>query len=112
METKRFSSAEDFENTVKHGVTLVDFNAPWCGPCKAQEPIVQELSKQYSGKAVIAEMNIDENQQIAVDLGIQSIPTLAIFEIGKEVKRFVGLQSAKTLSQAIEERLTRTVHET
>ena len=82
---------------------MVDFNAPWCGPCRAQEPIIQQLSEQFTGKAIIAEMNIDDNQETAVALGIQSIPTLAVFKNGKEVQRFVGLQSSKTLTQALEE---------
>ena len=105
MDTKQINSNEDFKNSISNGVTLVDFNAPWCGPCRAQEPIIHELSQQFTGKATIAEMNIDENQETAVKLGIQSIPTLALFKDGNEIRRFVGLQSAKTLSSAIEENL-------
>lgn len=105
MDTRQINSSEEFENSISNGVTLVDFNAPWCGPCRAQEPIIHELSQQFTGKATIAEMNIDENQETAVKLGIQSIPTLALFKDGQEIKRFVGLQSARTLSNAIEENL-------
>ena len=105
MQTKQLTSSEEFETAIKEGVTLVDFNAPWCGPCRAQEPIVQQLSAQFNDKAIIAEMNIDQNQQTAVKLGIQSIPTLALFKNGKEVQRFVGLQPAKTLAEAIEANL-------
>jgi thioredoxin 1 len=61
------------------------------------------LSEEFTGQVTIAEMNIDENQETAVELGIQSIPTLAVFKNGKEVQRFVGLQSSKTLTQALEE---------
>ena len=70
-----------------------------------QVPIIQQLSEQFEGKALIAEMNIDENRETAVKMGIQSIPTLAVFKNGKEIQRFVGLQSQDTLSKAIEEML-------
>ncbi len=102
MEAKKIINEEEFNNTIKNGVSLIDFNAPWCAPCRAQGPIVQQLSEQFEERAVIAEMNIDENQQTAMKLGIQSIPTLAIFKNGKEIQRFIGLQSQDTLSAAIE----------
>ena len=101
METRVLATTEEFKRFIAEGVSLVDFNAPWCGPCRSQEPIIQELSREFTGKAAIAEMNIDDNQETAVELGIQSIPTLAVFKNGKEVQRFVGLQSSKTLSQAL-----------
>ncbi len=102
MEAKKIINEEEFNNTIENGVSLIDFNAPWCAPCRAQGPIVQQLSEQFEERAVIAEMNIDENQQTAMKLGIQSIPTLAIFKNGKEIQRFIGLQSQDTLSAAIE----------
>ena len=105
MEATKNLSAENFENAIENGVSLVDFNAPWCAPCRMQVPIIQQLSEQFEGKALIAEMNIDENRETAVKMGIQSIPTLAVFKNGKEIKRFVGLQSQDTLSKAIEEML-------
>lgn len=102
MEAKKIINEEEFNNAIENGVSLIDFNAPWCAPCRAQGPIVQQLSEQFEKRAVIAEMNIDENQQTAMKLGIQSIPTLAIFKNGKEVQRFIGLQSQDMLSAAIE----------
>jgi thioredoxin 1 len=102
MEAKKIINEEEFNNAIENGVSLIDFNAPWCAPCRAQGPIVQQLSKKFEERAVIAEMNIDENQQTAMNLGIQSIPTLAIFKNGKEIQRFIGLQSQDTLSAAIE----------
>ena len=95
-------SADDFEIAIKNGVTLVDFNAPWCAPCRAQEPILAKLATQFEGKAQIAAMNIDNNREAAGKLGIQSIPTLIIFKNGKEIQRFVGLQSENTLADVIE----------
>jgi thioredoxin 1 len=102
MEAKKIINEEEFNNAIENGVSLIDFNAPWCAPCRAQGPIVQQLSEQFEERAVIAEMNIDENQQTAMKLGIQSIPTLAIFKNGKEIQRFIGLQSQDALSAAIE----------
>lgn len=105
MKTRQLATTEEFESAIKSGVSLIDFNAPWCGPCRAQEPIIRQLGKDFSGRATIAEMNIDENQKTAVKLGIQSIPTMAVFKDGIEIKRFVGLQTARTLSRTIEEHL-------
>lgn len=105
MDATKILSAEDFENAIENGVSLVDFNAPWCAPCRMQGSIIQQLSEQFEGKALIAEMNIDENRETAVKMGIQSIPTLAFFKNGKEIQRFVGLQSQDTLSKTIEEML-------
>lgn len=102
MEAKKIINEEEFNNAIENGVSLIDFNAPWCAPCRAQGPIVQQLSEQFEKRAVIAEMNIDENQQTAMKIGIQSIPTLAIFKNGKEIQRFIGLQSQDALSAAIE----------
>ena len=105
MKTKLLTTSEEFEDVIKNGVSLIDFNAPWCGPCRAQEPIIQQLLEDFSGRAVISKINVDENQETAVKLGIQSIPTITVFKDGIEVNRFVGLQSAQTFSKAIEEHL-------
>jgi len=105
MEALQISDSQNFQNTIKEGVTLLDFNAPWCAPCRAQSPIINDLAEKYQGKAVIAEMNIDKNQEEANRLGIRSIPTLAIFKDGEEVERFVGLQTGEALSGAIEKAL-------
>ncbi|OEU67318.1 MAG: thiol reductase thioredoxin [Desulfobacterales bacterium PC51MH44] len=103
MDAKKISSTVEFEKAIEDGVSLIDFNAPWCAPCRAQEPIIQRLSEQFEGKALVAEMNIDENQDTAMKLGIRSIPTLAVFKNGEEIQRFVGLQFQDTLFKAIEE---------
>jgi len=95
-------SSDDFETAIKNGVTLIDFNAPWCAPCRAQEPILAKLATQFEEKAQVSAMNIDNNREIAGKLGIQSIPTLIIFKNGKEIQRFVGLQSENTLADVIE----------
>jgi len=106
MEPKVISSPQEFNSAIQDGVTLIDFNAPWCGPCKAQEPILKEIMNQFADRATIAAMNVDENQEIAVQLGIQSIPTLALFKNGQEIKRLIGLQSQTMLTSVIENALS------
>lgn len=76
---------------------LVDFWAPWCGPCQVMGPIVDQLSKTLEGKVKIGKMNVDENSDTAAKFGIMSIPALKIFKDGKVVKEFVGVQSAGVL---------------
>ncbi|MBI9084023.1 MAG: thioredoxin [Desulfobacterales bacterium] len=95
------STQDDFEKIVEAGITLVDFNAPWCDPCRAQEPILEEIEKNFQGRANIAKVDIDKSREIALNLGIQSIPTIILFKGGEEVGRFVGLQTVRTLSQAL-----------
>jgi thioredoxin 1 len=103
MAEKELNGRSDLEKIIQQGVTLVDFNAPWCAPCRAQAPILNEVGERYNGKADIATMNIDNNSDVALNLGIQSIPTLIIFKDGLEVGRFVGLQKAETLKQAMDQ---------
>jgi len=81
--------------------TLVDFWAPWCGPCRMVAPIVEDLAKTYDGRAVVAKINTDENIQVATDLGIMGIPTLILFKGGQEVDRVVGFAPR----HALEDRL-------
>ncbi len=102
MNKNPLTSLKDFDDTLLKGVTLIDFSAPWCGPCRDQEPIINDVRKAFNGKAIVAKVNIDENPKIAMDLGIQSIPTLILFKYGKEVGRFIGLQAKNTLNNALE----------
>jgi thioredoxin 1 len=81
----------DFETLAAGDTPLfVDFWAPWCGPCRIIGPIVEELAPSYDGKAVIAKMNVDENQNVPQRFGVTSIPTLIMFKNGKVVDRVVG----------------------
>jgi len=77
----------------KHPLLIVDFWAPWCGPCRLVSPIISELSKELAGKAVFGKLNVDENPMIATTFGIQSIPTIAIFKNGKAVDGIIGAAS-------------------
>ena len=82
---------ENFDKTINDTETaLVDFWAPWCGPCKMLGPVFEEAEKEVNGKAVLAKVNVDEQQDLAVRFGVTSIPTLILFKNGKEVKRSLG----------------------
>jgi thioredoxin 1 len=81
----------NFANEIsKYPIMLVDFWAPWCGPCRMVSPIIEQLSREYSGKVAFGKVNVDENERIATSFGIQSIPTLMIFRNGKAVDVMVG----------------------
>ena len=84
---------------------LVDFYADWCGPCKAMAPVVETLADEYAGKAKVGKMNTDENQDIAMEYGIMSIPTFLVFKGGKVVNKMIGMQDKRNLVAAIEEAL-------
>lgn len=101
MSEIELSSPDDFNDAIKSGVTLVDFNASWCAPCRALEPVIGELEKNYSGRAKVLQVDIDRYREIALNIGIQSIPTIIIYKEGEEKQRFIGLQPAEKLDSAL-----------
>jgi thioredoxin 1 len=70
---------------------LVDFWAPWCGPCQRIAPIIEELAAEYKDKVKVAKLNVDESRKVATDLGVMSIPTLILFKDGKVIDKVIGL---------------------
>ena len=82
---------DNFHNIVQtHDLLVVDFWAPWCSPCRMVGPVIEALSAEYAGKVEFGKMNVDENQMVPSRFGIMSIPTIVIFNHGKEVERSVG----------------------
>lgn len=95
---------QNFQQDVLKNETpvVVDFWAPWCGPCKMVSPIIEELAKDYKGKVVVGKMNVDENPEVAGTYGVMSIPTVMVFKGGKPVQSLVGAQGKQTYKQEIE----------
>ena len=104
MQDKKVTELSEiqFDAAIANGVTLVDFWAPWCGPCRMQGPILGEVAKSVDGQVKIAKVNVDEAESIAGRFGIQAIPTLLLFKDGNDIRRFVGVQSKEILIDAID----------
>ncbi|MFL6503544.1 MAG: thioredoxin [Nitrososphaera sp.] len=89
----------------KYPIMLVDFWAPWCGPCRMVSPIIEQLAKEYSGKIAFGKVNVDDNQRIAASFGIQSIPTLMLFKDGKAVDIIVGAMPKAQIEMKLKQQL-------
>ncbi len=94
-------TAQNFANKTKKGVVLVDFWADWCMPCKMMAPILNEVAEATDGTATIYKLNVDEQQQVAAQYGIRSIPTMILFKDGKEVERIIGVKSKEAVIASI-----------
>lgn len=89
----------------KYPLLVVDFWAPWCGPCRMVTPVIEQLAKELAGKVVFGKVNVDENPRIASAFGIQSIPTITIFKNGKAIDGFVGAVSKSQMQSKIKAHL-------
>jgi len=98
---------ETFEQEVlKSSIpVLVDFWAVWCGPCKAVEPIVEEIAEEYNGKLKVGKVNVDASHQVSMKYGIRSIPTLLLFKNGTVAEQIVGAAPKKILTERISKHL-------
>jgi thioredoxin 1 len=97
----KYLNDSNFEGTIGKGVTLVDFYADWCGPCRRIAPIIEELANELAGKATIAKLDIEQAQGTTATFQVMSIPTIILFKDGKEVKRIVGLTDKENLKKLI-----------
>ncbi|MFC2450752.1 MAG: thioredoxin [Flavobacteriaceae bacterium] len=80
---------------------LVDFWAPWCAPCRMLSPVIEQLHNEFEGKAVVAKVDVDNNQQVSLEYGIRSIPTLLIFKNGEVVDKIVGLSPKEVIAEKL-----------
>lgn len=97
----KYLDDNNFDNEIANGVTLVDFYADWCGPCRMIAPIVEELSNELQGQAKIAKLDIENAQKVTASFGVTSIPTIILFKDGKEVNRVVGIKGKGDLKAMI-----------
>lgn len=92
---------KNFNETIKEGVTLVDFWAPWCMPCKIQNPVINQIADELKGKAKICKINVDEHKSSAAQMKIRNIPNIIIFKDGKAVKQLIGVKPKHTLLKVV-----------
>ncbi|MGT2833613.1 thioredoxin [Streptococcus halotolerans] len=93
---------DNFAKEIETGVSLVDFGATWCPPCQMMEPVIDELSRDFAGKATIVKVDVDQSPELAQMFNIRSIPTMIFFKDGQAIDATLGVQSKKSLAEKIE----------
>ncbi|MCL6623247.1 MAG: thioredoxin [Fimbriimonadales bacterium] len=100
--TSALTSSEFEEKVLRSSLpVLIDFWAEWCGPCKAIAPHVEEVARLFAGKLTVFKVDVDAESELAIKLGIMSIPTLVLFKDGREVDRIVGFQAKDAIAEAV-----------
>lgn len=98
-------TSQEFEKEILNGVTVIDFFATWCGPCKMLAPTFEKLAEEYEGKAKFFKIDIDKEMEIARELSIMSVPTIMIYKDGKDVDKIVGVATEDILKNKIDNAL-------
>lgn len=99
---ERILNNNNFDETIKNGVVLVDFWATWCGPCKMLAPNVEEIAKEYEGRAVVGKVDVDENPDLAERFGIMSIPALFVFVNGEVKEKLIGYRLKMQIADVLD----------
>ena len=102
MATIHFNKEGFYKAIAAGGITMVDFWASWCGPCRMLAPVIDDLANKYEGKAVIGKVNVDDEQALAMQYGVMSIPTVIFFKDGKELDRKVGVMPAEAYTAILD----------
>jgi thioredoxin 1 len=105
MASVKHLNSENFDLETSKGVALIDFWAEWCGPCKMLGPVLEEVAKEVGNDAVIAKVNVDEAQELAMKYAVRSIPAIFILKDGKMIQQFIGVQSKQALVNAVKDAL-------
>ena len=96
---------EAFDKAVSNGISMVDFWASWCGPCKMLSPVVESIAAQFDGKVLVGKVNVDEEPDLARRFGVMSIPTVVFLKNGKEFERKVGVMPPEVFTSVLENNL-------
>lgn len=99
---KVISSTQEFNEIIKNGVTLVDFFAVWCGPCKMLAPVLEEVATEFEGRAKVVKVDVDELRDLAMEYRISSVPTVMIFKNGEMIAQTMGFRPKQQFTDALE----------